>query len=224
MGVLPDQLPGYLPLANGANAGAGMGCKLPTTAGKDYEAMPDGGVRELYVMGLIPRATPRRSNWPKSKRSIPGRAGSVPDGDVETRVGGAASGRLYREGWHVHQYGTRRAGGASRDDGTAGARPDWQILARWPTRLAWTGAMVRRRKFWRRSGASCRCMRGLRAMVWGRKARAGHSARAPSTRMANRRWWVAPISPGRWWSTEWRAAPRAVSQWPRVAMGSRADV
>jgi NADH-quinone oxidoreductase chain G len=62
MGVLPDQLPGYLPLADGATLAQAWGAKLPTTAGKDYDAMLDGGVRALYVMGADParHATPEQ--------------------------------------------------------------------------------------------------------------------------------------------------------------------
>jgi NADH-quinone oxidoreductase chain G len=62
MGVLPDQLPGYLPLANGAALARAWGKELPATAGKDYDAMLDGGVRALYVMGADParHATPEQ--------------------------------------------------------------------------------------------------------------------------------------------------------------------
>jgi len=62
MGVLPDQLPGYLPLADGAALAQAWGTELPITAGKDYDAMLDGGVRALYVMGADParHATPEQ--------------------------------------------------------------------------------------------------------------------------------------------------------------------
>ena len=62
MGLLPDQLPGYLPLADGATLAQTWGTKLPATAGKDYDAMLDGGVRALYVMGADParHATPEQ--------------------------------------------------------------------------------------------------------------------------------------------------------------------
>jgi NADH-quinone oxidoreductase subunit G len=54
MGVLPDQLPGYLPLADGATLAQAWETELPEAAGKDYEAMLGGGVRALYVMGADP--------------------------------------------------------------------------------------------------------------------------------------------------------------------------
>jgi NADH-quinone oxidoreductase subunit G len=54
MGLLPDQLPGYRPLADGAALTAEWGAEPPTTAGKDYDAMLSGGVRALYVMGANP--------------------------------------------------------------------------------------------------------------------------------------------------------------------------
>ncbi len=54
MGVLPDQLPGYLPLADGATLAQAWGKELPKAAGKNYDAMLDGGVRALYVMGADP--------------------------------------------------------------------------------------------------------------------------------------------------------------------------
>ena len=62
MGLLPDQLPGYLPspMARRWRGRGGRNC--PQTAGKDYDAMLDGGVRALYVMGADParHATPEQ--------------------------------------------------------------------------------------------------------------------------------------------------------------------
>ncbi|HEX6544322.1 MAG TPA: NADH-quinone oxidoreductase subunit NuoG [Ktedonobacterales bacterium] len=62
MGLLPDQLPGYLPLADGAALGKAWGMEIPQAAGKDYDAMLGGGVRALYVMGADParHATPEQ--------------------------------------------------------------------------------------------------------------------------------------------------------------------
>lgn len=65
MGLLPDLLPGYLPLADGATDAAladAWGAEPPTAAGMDYDAMLGGGVRALYVMGADPakRATPEQ--------------------------------------------------------------------------------------------------------------------------------------------------------------------
>ena len=54
MGVLPDQLPGYQTLGDGAALAQAWGAALPETAGKDYDAMLGGGVRALYVMGADP--------------------------------------------------------------------------------------------------------------------------------------------------------------------------
>ena len=54
MGVLPDQLPGYQTLGDGAALAQAWGADLPETAGKDYDAMLGGGVRALYVMGADP--------------------------------------------------------------------------------------------------------------------------------------------------------------------------
>ena len=62
MGVLPDQLPGYQTLGDGAALAQAWGAALPETAGKDYDAMLGGGVRALYVMGADParHATPEQ--------------------------------------------------------------------------------------------------------------------------------------------------------------------
>lgn len=62
MGLLPDQLPGYLPLADGATLARVWGTDVPMAAGKDYEAMLGGGIRALYVMGADParHATPEQ--------------------------------------------------------------------------------------------------------------------------------------------------------------------
>jgi NADH-quinone oxidoreductase subunit G len=54
MGLLPDQLPGYRALADGAALARAWGAALPDTAGMDYDAMLAGGVRALYVMGADP--------------------------------------------------------------------------------------------------------------------------------------------------------------------------
>ena len=54
MGLLPDQLPGYQTLGDGAALAQAWGADLPETAGKDYDAMLGGGVRALYVMGADP--------------------------------------------------------------------------------------------------------------------------------------------------------------------------
>src|SRR5690242_2796642 len=51
MGLLPDQLPGYQMLGDGAALAQAWGADLPETAGKDYDAMLGGGGRALYVMG-----------------------------------------------------------------------------------------------------------------------------------------------------------------------------
>jgi len=57
MGVLPDMLPGYRPVAD-ASARAGLrgvwGSSLPDTPGMSYEQMLSGGVKALYVMGADP--------------------------------------------------------------------------------------------------------------------------------------------------------------------------
>jgi NADH-quinone oxidoreductase chain G len=54
MGLLPDQLPGYQMLGDGAALAQAWGADLPETAGKDYDAMLGGGGRALYVMGADP--------------------------------------------------------------------------------------------------------------------------------------------------------------------------
>jgi NADH-quinone oxidoreductase chain G len=63
MGILPDLLPGYLPVsdARGRQALAEVwGGRLPEIAGLDYDAMLNGGVNALYVLGADPanHATP----------------------------------------------------------------------------------------------------------------------------------------------------------------------
>jgi NADH-quinone oxidoreductase subunit G len=65
MGLLPDQLPGYQPLADGealARMAEAWGMQLSKAAGMDYDAMLNGGVRSLYVMGADParHATPEQ--------------------------------------------------------------------------------------------------------------------------------------------------------------------
>ncbi len=65
MGVLPDLLPGYLPVADEqarAALAAAWGASVPSEPGLDYDAMLDGGVRALYVMGADParHATPEQ--------------------------------------------------------------------------------------------------------------------------------------------------------------------
>jgi NADH-quinone oxidoreductase subunit G len=65
MGVLPDLLPGYVPVAD-AQAQAALseiwGTSVPSESGLDYDAMLDGGVHALYVMGADParHATPEQ--------------------------------------------------------------------------------------------------------------------------------------------------------------------
>ncbi|HLY30623.1 MAG TPA: molybdopterin-dependent oxidoreductase, partial [Ktedonobacterales bacterium] len=57
MGVLPDTLPGYRPVGDAAARealGAAWGADLSDTPGLDYEALLDGGVKALYVMGADP--------------------------------------------------------------------------------------------------------------------------------------------------------------------------
>jgi predicted molibdopterin-dependent oxidoreductase YjgC len=65
MGVLPDALPGYRPVANAAARAAlsGVwGTSVPDAPGKGYDAMLSGGVNALYVMGADPakRADPEQ--------------------------------------------------------------------------------------------------------------------------------------------------------------------
>ena len=62
MGLLPDSLPGYRPLDDGPALSQSWGAELPKNAGKGYDAMLDGGVRALYVMGADParHATPEQ--------------------------------------------------------------------------------------------------------------------------------------------------------------------
>jgi predicted molibdopterin-dependent oxidoreductase YjgC len=57
MGALPDLLPGYRPVGDGAARaalGGVWGGTLPGEPGMDYDAMLSGGVRALYVMGADP--------------------------------------------------------------------------------------------------------------------------------------------------------------------------
>ncbi len=58
MGLLPDMLPGYIPVADAAArarlARAWGGAEVPATPGLDYAAMAAGGVNALYVMGADP--------------------------------------------------------------------------------------------------------------------------------------------------------------------------
>lgn len=65
MGVLPDLLPGYRPVAEAAARAAltrAWGADVPAEAGLGYEEMLAGGVRALYVMGADParHATPEQ--------------------------------------------------------------------------------------------------------------------------------------------------------------------
>jgi NADH-quinone oxidoreductase subunit G len=63
MGVLPDTLPGYRPVADErarAALSAVWNVAVPETSGLDYDELLSGGVRALYVMGADParHATP----------------------------------------------------------------------------------------------------------------------------------------------------------------------
>ncbi|HEX9116248.1 MAG TPA: NADH-quinone oxidoreductase subunit NuoG [Anaerolineae bacterium] len=61
MGLLPDTLPGQLPLADAAvreRLGRLWGAPVPAGAGLPYRQMVGGGVRGLYVMGGNPAAEP----------------------------------------------------------------------------------------------------------------------------------------------------------------------
>src|SRR5260370_5007165 len=65
MGVLPDTLPGYRPIADErarAALSAVWNVTVPAQVGLDYDAMLSGGVRALYVMGADParHATPEQ--------------------------------------------------------------------------------------------------------------------------------------------------------------------
>ena len=62
MGVLPDLLPGYLPVSDEASrsrlARAWGGGEIAAEPGLDYAAMVSGGVKALYVMGANPAGQP----------------------------------------------------------------------------------------------------------------------------------------------------------------------
>jgi NADH-quinone oxidoreductase chain G len=63
MGLLPDMLPGYQPVAAEAarsTVGVAWGAQLSAEPGRDYDAMLSGGVRALFVLGADPvqHATP----------------------------------------------------------------------------------------------------------------------------------------------------------------------
>ncbi len=60
MGLLPDTLPGHLPVNEAAvreRLGRLWGVQPPAEAGQSYAAMAAGGVKALYVMGANPAAT-----------------------------------------------------------------------------------------------------------------------------------------------------------------------
>ncbi len=57
MGLLPDMLPGYRPVSDGAaraSLGAAWGSQPPAEPGLGYDAMLAGGVKALYVLGADP--------------------------------------------------------------------------------------------------------------------------------------------------------------------------
>jgi NADH-quinone oxidoreductase chain G len=65
MGLLPDTLPGYQPLADAmarSVVGSAWGAQLSNEPGRDYDAMLSGGVRALFVLGADParHATPEQ--------------------------------------------------------------------------------------------------------------------------------------------------------------------
>jgi NADH-quinone oxidoreductase chain G len=65
MGLLPDMLPGYQPVADETarqTVGAAWGAQVATEPGRDYDAMLSGDVRALFVLGSDParRATPEQ--------------------------------------------------------------------------------------------------------------------------------------------------------------------
>lgn len=61
MGLLPDALPGHLPVGDAAvreRLGKLWGVQPPAEPGQAYAALAAGGVKALYVMGANPAATP----------------------------------------------------------------------------------------------------------------------------------------------------------------------
>ncbi len=61
MGLLPDALPGHLPVGDGAvreRLGKLWGVQPPAEPGQSYASMAAGGVKALYVMGANPAGTP----------------------------------------------------------------------------------------------------------------------------------------------------------------------
>jgi NADH-quinone oxidoreductase subunit G len=65
MGLLPDTLPGYQPLADAMArgvVGSAWGAQLTSEPGRDYDAILSGGVRALFVLGADParHATPEQ--------------------------------------------------------------------------------------------------------------------------------------------------------------------
>ncbi len=141
----------------------------------DYEAMLGGGVRALYVMG----ADPARHATPEQLAQLDALDFLVVQDLCLTETAKRASVVLpavaytEKDGTFTN---TERAVQVVRRAmmELPGRGPTGRFSRRWRTRLVWTGATARQRKFWRRSGVSCRCMRASRGVDWVRKACAGH--------------------------------------------------
>ena len=180
MGLLPDQLPGYLPLADGATLRGGVGrTSYPKQPGRTTTRCLAAACARSTSWGPIPRATPHQSNWRNcealdflvvqdlfltetAKRAtvvLPAVAYTEKDGtftNTERRV------QVVRRA--MTELPGARARLADSDGGGERAGPELAL------RLA-------RAKFWRRSGASCRSTRASRGADW---AQAG--VRWPLTR------------------------------------------
>ena len=81
MGLLPDLLPGYVPVSSSAHFAEEYGGALPTAPGLDLVEMFDaagcGDLSALYVVGSNP--VPATASTLPLSRNFPNRAGYVPD-------------------------------------------------------------------------------------------------------------------------------------------------
>ncbi len=72
MGLLPDALPGHLPVSDPAvreRLGKLWGVQPPAEPGQSYAALAAGGVKALYVMKVNPAATPAGAEALRSSSS-----------------------------------------------------------------------------------------------------------------------------------------------------------
>ena len=201
MGLLPDQLPGYVPVDD-AQARAALaelwGTSVPADAGLDYDAMLDGGVHALYVMGADParHATPEQLARLESMEFLVVQDLFLTETAQRATVVLPAVAYTEKDGTFTN---TERCVQVVRRAMTElpGARADWDILSSVAAHWDSTGITARRSKSWRRSHVPTDSMPASRARGLERREHAGRWRQRAPTRMDMCDWARVRISPGR---------------------------